>query len=114
MSNEFDLQKLENGSWVNTNRVGGNFLTYGGSFTGDINSLTIPSGIYSIGSASSYTHTDFDNGGITVPSYCVFIQLPYYNTQIFLTGYLIIRKHTGSPARWRTNQIDYDKTYLVS
>lgn len=91
------------------------YLVQRGNFEGDINDLDILPGIYSITTASSYTHKDFDDGGITVPVYCVFVQLSHYRTQLFLTtGPMIIRKHTGNPARWRSTQFDYDKTYLES
>lgn len=92
--------------------VGNYSLIYRGTFTGDINDTTIPPGIYMVGANTSYTHTDMDNGGITIPSYCPFLQLPYVSGQIFLTNPLIVRKCTGSPSRWRTYQFDQDKGYI--
>ena len=70
-------------------------MLYRGEITGDLNSISIAYGIYSLGAAGTASN---------VPSgvaWCTFIQLKPYATQVILdTSGCYIRKYTGSPAKW--------------
>lgn len=84
-------------SGLNSNKLG--FL---GDFTGNMNSVDISPGIYRLNAAGSYTITDLP-GSMSDPAYCLFIQEPYFNTQVILNdSYLLIRKRTGNPPAWRS------------
>lgn len=83
-------------SALNSNKLG--FL---GDFTGNMNSIDISPGIYRLNADGSYTITGLP-GSMPNPAYCLFIQEPYFNTQVILNdSYLLIRKRTGNPPAWR-------------
>ena len=90
------------------------YLVRRGTFTGDIDDTTILPGIYYIQASNSYTHTTLDAAEVTIPSYCTFIQFPYVNAQLFISDYVLVRKRTGNPQKWRTHQYVPDKSYIPS
>lgn len=70
-----------------------------GAFTGNLNSTSITPGFYSVGAGNSYSGTKPN----PAPSWCLFIQSPAYNTQIFIDAsdkFIAFRDYTGSPAAW--------------
>lgn len=73
-----------------------------GYFTGNMDSLDIPTGVYSLGAEGSYTITNLP-ASTNVPTYCTFIQLPFFAMQVILQDtYVLIRKRTGNPPTWRS------------
>lgn len=72
------------------------------NFTGDIDALDIPPGVYTLGTSTSYTHASLTALGYE-PAYAVFIQYAAYNAQMIIDGPRIwTRRYTGSPATWST------------
>lgn len=70
-----------------------------GAFTGNLNSTSITPGFYRVGAGNSYSGTKPS----PAPSWCLFIQSPAYNTQIFIDAsdkFIAFRDHTGNPAAW--------------
>lgn len=73
-------------------------LSHKGYFEGDINSVNIEQGIYSI---DTNQHPIENYPVEATKIYGLFVQLSYYNTQIIITSTEIIhRNRTGSPADW--------------
>lgn len=70
-----------------------------GAFTGNLNSTSITPGFYRVGAGDSYSGTKPS----PAPSWCLFIQSPAYNTQIFIDAsdkFIAFRDYTGNPAAW--------------
>ena len=70
-------------------------MLYKDMFSGDLNSTSIENGVYSIGTLDAVKNAP------TGVSWCTFIQLKPYTTQVILdTSGCYMRKYTGSPAKW--------------
>lgn len=77
---------------INTNQQN---MLYKDMFSGDLNSTSIENGVYSIGTLDAVKNAP------TGVSWCTFIQLKPYTTQVILdTSGCYMRKYTGSPAKW--------------
>ena len=77
---------------LNTNQQN---MLYKDMFSGDLNSTSIENGVYSIGTLDAVKNAP------TGVSWCTFIQLKPYTTQVILdTSGCYMRKYTGSPAKW--------------
>ena len=70
-------------------------MLYKDMFSGDLNSTSIENGVYGIGTLDAVKNAP------TGVSWCTFIQLKPYTTQVILdTSGCYMRKYTGSPAKW--------------
>lgn len=79
------------------------------NFTGDFNGQ-IDRGIYNVAEITK-TCINYPEG-ILSSSYCIFIQFPYYKTQIIL-GFseIFIRRFSGDPEKW-SNWFRYSGTSI--
>lgn len=72
-------------------------LSFKGTFQGDLNAIDIPNGIYEINGGSGIQN--YPSGKLS--GYSVFIQLEYFDTQIFIASDgIVFRGRTGAPPQW--------------